>query len=163
MRGPGILVPLVAASLCVAAGTAEARPASWSSSSKTKRALARKHRDQPRVVAMISAGQRRVAAVSRRGDVRVDGRMVRCGSGRVVGQPAWRPDGGALALLQRSSRGLRLCVVLLEPGPGTPLTWWLPQQSEQLTRVFWVGQDRVGVGYRALVPRIVVSWTRELL
>jgi len=99
---------------------------------------------------------RHQARVTLRG-LQVDGRSISSGPGLILGHVTWRRDSRALAYLQRSPQGLQL-VVLPRLDSDSPLTWLLPSHADGLTKVFWIGRSRIGVGARELVPRLVVSW-----
>lgn len=105
-----------------------------------------------------SPDRQHTVTVTAAGRARVDGRAVQSGEGRVVGRPVWRGDSRALAYLQRTPYGVRL-VVLQDLTTRRPLVWQLPPAADALRRVMWVGKRRVGVGARALVPRMVISWS----
>ena len=93
------------------------------------------------------------------GQLALDGQRIPL-TGTLLGRPAWRRDGRALAFLQRSGAGMQLLIVLLDVDPLTPLVWSLPSLTTgTLREVFWIGPQRVGIGEKMLVPRVVVSWT----
>jgi hypothetical protein len=83
-------------------------------------------------------------------------RLVRAERGQVKSL-VWRRDSRALAYLQRTDLGLQL-VVLPRLDSLRPLTWRLPAHAQDLSRIFWISDTRIGVGNRELVPRVVVSW-----
>jgi hypothetical protein len=88
--------------------------------------------------------------------VKLGRRLVRAERGKVKSL-VWRRDSRALAYLQRTELGL-LLVVLPRLDSHRPLTWRLPAHAQDLSRIFWISDTRIGVGNRELVPRVVVSW-----
>jgi hypothetical protein len=112
--------------------------------------------------AYASPDGRHAARVTSRGEIQLDGRPIRCGSGKLQGAVVWRHDSRALAFLQRSRHGLEL-VVVPRLDSASPLTWRLPPLASSLSKIFWVGKTRVGVGAKPLVPRLVVSWRTRVL
>jgi len=85
-------------------------------------------------------------------------------TGRPLAPAVWRRDSRALALLQRAGSGVQLVVLLLDVDPWRPLIWSLPALTGSSCRqVFWIAPQRIGVGNKALVPRVVVSWTTTLV
>jgi hypothetical protein len=108
---------------------------------------------------VVSACGRHVLEVAR-GRVFVDGRPVRRARGhaRVISPPAWRPDGRAVAWVERDGRDLRLVVIPRIEGPHEALPWPLLEVVSG-DRVFWAASNRVVVGPHLLAPRAVASWT----
>jgi hypothetical protein len=97
------------------------------------------------------------------GRVHLDGRPL-SSAGKPLSAPVWRRDSRALAFLQRGEVGLQLVVVLLDVDPWRPLVWSLPSLAGSSCRhLFWIAPQRIGVGEKALVPRLVVSWTTTLV
>jgi hypothetical protein len=94
------------------------------------------------------------------GSVFVDGKRVHPQSGAVelLGAPAWRQDGVAVAWVERASGETRLMVLPDVTAEMEPLAWPLPRalRGEQ---VHWAGPRRVVVGPAPLQPRAVASWT----
>ena len=145
MKGPGAIA-LAVMGLCaplVAQGGPTRRAAHSS--------IANRHE-------VTSPDRQQVAVVTRRGRVKVNGRLVRSGQGQALGQPVWRRDSRAVAFLQRSRHGMQL-VVLPELDPRHPLVWQLPSTASRLRRVFWISAKQLGIGAREMVPRLVVSWS----
>jgi hypothetical protein len=97
-----------------------------------------------------------------RGEVRIDGRRVheRGENVYLLGAPAWRRDGSAVAWMERSRGNLRLVVVPDVAAPGAPLTWDLPA-STRIDEVAWAGTTRVVVGETTLAPRAVATWSES--
>jgi hypothetical protein len=125
-----------------------------------------RERPQPKRPAILaqhpSPDRRHLVQVNDQGRIRVDGHTV-AGSGKLVGVVAWRRDSRAFAFLSRIGSGLQLVVVPDLCEAGQPLIWPLPPVSDGATQVFWISAQRVGVGPKPLVPRIVVSWTTALV
>jgi hypothetical protein len=94
------------------------------------------------------------------GAIFVDGRKVHPASGtvHVLAAPSWRPDGDALAWLERRSGETRLVVLPEIARPAETIVWPLPPSLAQ-DRVHWAGDNRVVVGPEALQPRAVASWS----
>lgn len=105
-----------------------------------------------------SPDRRHVAEVTSTGRVRLDGKGVRSGAGKLCGKPIWRRDSHALAFLQRSSFGLQL-VVLPRLNHRQPLVWHLPPVADGLSKVFWISPRRIGIGAKELIPRLVINWS----
>jgi hypothetical protein len=93
------------------------------------------------------------------GAVFVDGRRVHpdAGSVDVLGPPTWRPDGDAVAWVERHRGETRLVVVPEVARPAEPLVWPLPRALGQ-DRLHWSGRSRVIVGPEELSPRAIASW-----
>lgn len=141
MKGPGALA-LMAMLACAPTGA-------WARSPRIEERL-------QFTEIKASPDGRHLARFTRRG-LQLDGRLIDSGPGPILGQVTWRRDSRALAFLQRSPRGLQL-VVLPRLDSESPLTWLLPLGADGLSKVFWVGPSRIGVGAKELVPRFVVSW-----
>jgi len=108
---------------------------------------------------IVSPDRRHRVELGASGQLQLDGQPL-AGAGKPLVRPVWRRDSRALALLQRGASGLELLVVLLDSDPQQPLVWSLPTVASQSCReVFWIAPQRIGVGEKALVPRVVVSWT----
>ena len=142
MKGPGALTLAVVILCALIPATANSAP--------RRRARANQ--------SFTSPDQQKVVQVTRKGRVRLNGRLVSSGPGRVLCRPVWRKDSGALAFLQRSRYGMQL-VVLPELDPRHPLVWQLPSTADRLRKVFWIAHHKLGVGVKELVPRMVVSWS----
>jgi len=95
------------------------------------------------------------ALVTVRG-VMLDRHLIRAERGKVK-TVVWRRDSRALAYLQRTDLGLQL-VVMPRLDSLRPLTWRLPSHAQDLSRIFWISDTRIGVGARELVPRVIISW-----
>jgi len=125
-----------------------------------------RERPQPKRPATValhpSPDRRHLVEVTERGRIRVDGRHV-AGGGKLTGGVAWRRDSRAFAFLARIGGGLQLVVVPDLAEAAQPLVWPLPPVSDVATQVFWISAQRVGVGPKPLLPRIVVSWTTALV
>ncbi len=159
------LLPLVLALGIVAPGKARARPRSdgaptpsreppWKQGRRSMMRL----RAPTSFKALRSPCGRHVVEIDA-GTVIVDGRRVHPGSGTVelLAPPLWRPDGGALAWLERNAGETRL-VVLPELSAGVePLAWVLPSRLAR-DPLHWAGEQRVVVGPELLSPRAVASW-----
>lgn len=116
-------------------------------------------RPRVRIASTVQSPDRRhVVQVTSKGRVRLDGKTVRYGAGKLRGKPIWRRDSHALAFLQRSSFGLQL-VVLPRLDHRRPLVWHLPPVADELSKVFWIAPRRVGIGAKELVPRLVINWS----
>jgi hypothetical protein len=96
------------------------------------------------------------------GRLRLDGHPV-AAAGKPLGRPVWRSDSRAVAFLQRCPTGLQLSVVLLDVDPWKPIIWSLPTLADSSRQIFWIGPQRIGVGDKTLVPRLVVTWTTTLV
>jgi hypothetical protein len=108
---------------------------------------------------IVSPDHRHRVELRASGQLELDGRPL-AGAARPLARPVWRRDSRALAFLQRGATGVELRVVLLDDDPQQPLVWTLPGLTAQSCReVFWIAPQRIGVGEKALVPRMVVSWT----
>jgi hypothetical protein len=94
------------------------------------------------------------------GSVLVDGRRIHpaTGSVQVLAPPIWRPDGDALAWLERRSGETRLVVLPVLARPTETIVWPLPAALAQ-DRVHWAGDNKIVVGPEALQPRAVASWS----
>jgi hypothetical protein len=94
------------------------------------------------------------------GSVFVDGQRVHPSAGAVelLGAPAWRQDGDAVAWVERASGETRLVVLPDVAARAEPLAWPLPRALRG-ERVHWAGLRRVVVGPAPLEPRAVASWT----
>ncbi len=94
------------------------------------------------------------------GAVFVDGRRVHPTMGvvQVLQAPLWRPDGDALAWLERRAGETRLVVLPSVGKPSDTIVWPLPQALAQ-DRVHWAGDNKIVVGPEALQPRAVASWS----
>jgi hypothetical protein len=116
-------------------------------------------RHRVRITSTLQSPDRRhLVEVTSRGRVRLDGKGVRSGAGKLRGKPIWRRDSNALAFLQRSSFGLQL-VVLPRLDHRRPLVWHLPPAADELSKVFWISPRRIGIGAKEMVPRLVVNWS----
>lgn len=94
--------------------------------------------------------------------VAVDGKPVYPRQGRtdVISDPAWSPDGIALALLERRANGAqRLVLVADHDNPTGDTNWDLPP-TLVLTgaHVFWVGADKLVVGKSLTSPLFTTSF-----
>jgi hypothetical protein len=76
----------------------------------------------------------------------------------VLQAPTWRPDGDALAWLERRAGETRLVVLPEVARPSETIVWPLPSVLAQ-DRVHWAGENKVVVGPEALQPRAVASWS----
>jgi hypothetical protein len=100
------------------------------------------------------------------GVVFVDGKRAHPASGSVylMGPPAWRRDGRAVAWVERreGSTAAQLVVVPAVDGQGPvePMPWTLPSVSPE-DQIFWAGPQRVVVGPALLVPHAVATWTES--
>ncbi len=129
--------------------------------------------------AVISPDRRHVARVTSKG-LWIDGRRVAVGM--ILRHVVWRRDGRALAFLRRTRHGaLRLIIIpdvagFLVSRPTLPryvrgvswrrdddrLVWRVPAIAGRRPHLFWMGRQAVGLGPRALTPRVVVRWTTQL-
>jgi hypothetical protein len=82
------------------------------------------------------------------------------GSVDVLAPPRWRPDGDALAWLERHHGETRLVVLAQIEPAADPLVWLLPRALGQ-DRVHWAAANRVVVGPELLEPRAVATWSDE--
>jgi hypothetical protein len=94
------------------------------------------------------------------GAVWVDGRRIHPSAGtvQVLQAPLWRPDGDALAWLERRQGETRLVVLPMIGRLAETIVWPLPQSLAQ-DRVHWAGDNKIVVGPEALQPRAVASWS----
>lgn len=155
MRGPGIL----ALGVLLSCGAAEA---SDRAARSTGVRWGHGGRASTPKIAIPSPDRRQRVTVTASGRVQLNGRPVRCGAGRVVGRPVWRPDSRAVAFLLRSTLGW-MVVVVPDMAEQQPLVWRLPYRAQPLRKLFWVGPQRVGIGARELIPELVVSWSTQIL
>jgi hypothetical protein len=129
-----------------------------------KQSRRREARRLPQTMARVTSpcGRHYVDVVA--GQVFVDGRRVSPGAGAVylVGRPAWRRDGQAVAWVERheGAAAPQLVVVPAVDGHAEPMPWTLPSVSPE-DQIFWAGPRRVVVGPALLVPRAVATWTES--
>jgi hypothetical protein len=93
------------------------------------------------------------------GAVFVDGRRVHpaLGAVEILSEPCWRPDGSALAWMERGGGETRLLVLPEVARVVEPIAWPLPRALAN-DRVHWVGPSKIVIGPEALQPRAVASW-----
>ena len=118
----------------------------------------KRSRRQARVSMTIPSPDRRHEVQVTKRTIRLDGKRLRTGKGKLHGQPVWRHDSQALAFLQGSPFGPKLVVVTLSEKHRT-LVWHLPPIADELTKVFWISPRRVGIGFKEMVPQLVVNWS----
>jgi hypothetical protein len=147
----GLVALLVSAALVSEFSSAAAGPKDKGEASLLSKAMARS-------TVTVSPDRQKYVEVASSGKIRLNGQQVLCGSGRLMGDPIWRRDSKALALLLRSATGIQL-VVLPELEVEKPLIWRLPALAESTLHLFWISSQRLGVGTSAFVPRVIVSWT----
>lgn len=103
-------------------------------------------------------GHRKVV-VDRRRRVLLDGRLqISLEDGRAVTRPLWRRDGKALVFVQRKGAQL-LAVAFFVEGRRT-VVQQLPASRLRLSgskawKLFWISQQRVGIGPHEAAPRVV--------
>jgi hypothetical protein len=150
----------------VASGPAWARPRRLASTSGVAAGASRAPTPAHLTSVRSPCGRHRFEVV--RGAVRVNGRVVTNGVAQIVGAPVWRPDGRAVAWIERAGPQVRLVVLpeipseaLRRPAPpAEPLPHVLGEVLRD-ERLFWAGQTRVVLGRRLLEPRAVLSWTES--
>lgn len=82
---------------------------------------------------------------------------------QMIGTPVWRPDGDAVAWIERVAGGIRLAVVpALRRTPADAMTWALPLALAR-EAIHWSSARRVAIGPSTLAPRAVASWIEESL
>jgi hypothetical protein len=117
----------------------------------------------------FAARRGRVAFVSGAADaafVAVNGKRVypRRGTAALASDPAWAPDGIALAFLEAEGPGTPARLVLLADvdNPTGDTTWDLPPTlSPRGLGVFWAGAGRLVVGKSITAPSFAVSFEME--
>lgn len=97
------------------------------------------------------------------GYVSIDGAPVHKQDGptQLVGRPTWRPDGGALAWIERKRGETRLFVLPKVRRFSAELLDWALPSTVAKSAIHWVGASRLVVGREALQPLAIASWTEE--
>jgi hypothetical protein len=134
----------------------EALPPPEPPSSKQSRRRADRVEPRPTESSQSPCGRHRVAIDG--GVLYVDGRRVHRGVVHILAAPTWRPDGDAVAWLERAGGETRLAVLPALSSDGELMAWPLPRALGH-ERVHWAGKRRVVVGPAPLAPLAVASWS----